>query len=118
MKRVPSFRGKWNYIHNHSEYRSIRAAAPMRLPPYFQGVEGFNKRRCSANSSAAGNSTISCLLCFLKEYRLSNMELRVMKVIPLPESFSIRHSVFDIQYCLFVAPMVPTCFSYWPNSYP
>jgi hypothetical protein len=40
----------------------------------------------------------------------------MMKFHLLPYNFSIRHSLSDIRYSLFVKCMIPTHFGYWLNS--
>jgi hypothetical protein len=50
-----------------------------------------------ANLSAIGKSRIINLSWALKEYRISNMEFRMMKFIPLLVNFSIRHSFFFLK---------------------
>jgi hypothetical protein len=45
-------------------------------------IGGSYERKCLANSSAVGNLRISNLPCSLKEYRISNMEFRMMKFFP------------------------------------
>jgi hypothetical protein len=68
-------------------------------------------RDCSANAAAAlGKSRMVNVSCSLKEYRISNMDFRMIKSFLLHSIFLVRYSIFSFN-C-----MVPTYCRYWLNS--